>query len=355
VSEVQRLYVRAPNWVGDLVMATAAFERLRAGFPAARITVAVRPYLREMTTGAGWHDEVLEAPKVRSVAELRARVRELRERRFDLAVVLPNSFETALIPFLAGIPRRVGWRQGRALLLTDGPRALRGRRWFRRHGPRRIPDPMPVYYEKLLDHLGIPPGPVRPRLALGADDRAGIGGWLRERGLDDGRKIVLITAGASYGASKLWIPERFAAVARHFAERGDTVPILLSGPKEFDLVQKIAEGAGGVPAAIAPALPLGWLKALCERASLMITTDTGPRHIALAFGVPVVCLMGPNDPRYTNYALDEQIVIQKRELECVPCQLKTCPLGHHECMKRITIDEVVEAAERMLARGRFPH
>ncbi len=347
---IERLYVRAPNWVGDYVMAGPALERIRAAYPDARITLAVRPYLREMATGAGYFDELLDAPKIANLSELRARVREVRAGRFDLAIILPNSLETALVPFLAGVPHRVGWRQGRSALITDGPRAQKGRKWFRRHGPRRVPDPMPLYYEKLLDHAGLPSGPERPRLPLSAEDRAGIAGWLAERGLDDGRRIVLITAGASYGASKLWLPDRFAAVARHFAERPDTVPILLSGPKEFELVQKIADGAGGVPAAIAPALPLGWLKALCERASLMITTDTGPRHIALAFDVPIVCLMGPNDPRYTNYALEDQVVIQKTELACVPCQLKSCPLGHHECMKRITVDEVIATAERFLDR-----
>ena len=353
MSDVQRLYVRAPNWVGDFTMATAAFQRLRNGFPAAEIAVALRPYLRGLAEGAGWYDRLIDAPRVRGLAALRGRVRELREGRFDLAVVLPNSFETALLPFLAGVPRRIGYRQGRPGLLTAGPVAARGRAWFSRRGPRRVPEPMPQYYDRLLDTLGIPPADPRPRLPLRDQDREAVTRWLAERGQPGDRRIVLRTAGASYGASKLWLPERFAAVARHFAQRADTLPILLSGPAEVELIRAIATDAG-VLSATDPVLPLEQLKALCERASLMITTDTGPRHVAVAFDVPVVCLMGPTDSRYTDYALDDQIVIQRRELPCLPCQRKVCPLGHHDCMVQIGVDEVVAAAESMLARPPRP-
>lgn len=350
MSDVESLYVRAPNWVGDFVMATAALDRLRRGFPAARITVALRPYLRQLASGADWADDLLDAPKAGGLSGLLAASRGVRARGFDLAVVLPNSLETALVPFLAGVPRRVGYRQGRAGLLTAGPRARSGRPFWRRWGPRRIPEPMPEYYDRLLDTLGIPPTGTRPRLAVTPADRAAVDAWLAQREIARDRRLVLFTAGASFGASKLWLPERFAAVARHFAAREDTVPVLLAGPAEVELVRSIAAAAGGVAAAIDPVLPLGQLKALCERASLMITTDTGPRHVAVALDVPVVCLMGPTDSRYTDYALDRQIVIQHRELECLPCQRKVCPLGHHACMTRIGVEDVIAAGERLLAR-----
>ena len=123
------------------------------------------------------------------------------------------------------------------------------------------------------------------------------------------------------------------------------VPIFLAGPRDVELVRGIAARAFAM-AAIDPVIPLGSMKALIERARLVISTDTGPRHLALALGVPAVCLIGPNDRRYTDYALDRQEVIQK-DLPCVPCQRKTCPLKHHRCMRDITVAEVVAAGERL--------
>ncbi len=342
----ERIYVRAPNWVGDLVMATTAFERLRAAFPAAHITGAMRPFLRELCDGSPWFDAILDAPRARGVRGVWRQARELRRRRFDLAVVLPNSFETGLVPFLARVPVRLGYRQARPGLMTLGLSAESNRPFWRRRGPRRVPDPMPVYYAKLLDLLDIPPGPARPRLYVRDDDREACVRWLREQGIRDEQRIVLITAGASFGASKLWLPERFAAVARHFADRGDA-PILLAGPKELDPILDIGARAGAGVTVAAPALSFGTLKALCARASLMVTTDTGPRHLAVAFDVPIVCVMGPTDPRYTNYCLERQTLIRK-ELPCVPCQRKVCPLGHHDCMRRISVDEVIASAEAWL-------
>ncbi|MCC6783878.1 MAG: lipopolysaccharide heptosyltransferase II [Planctomycetes bacterium] len=350
--QADRIYVRAPNWVGDFVMATGAFARLRRAYPRAQITVAMRPYLRGLLSGSDWFDDVIEVPRSASWSAVRAQVAALRAARCELAVVMPNSFVTALVPWLAGVPRRFGYRQGRGLLLSGGPVAARGRRFFWQHGPRRIPVPMPGYYARLLDALDLPPGEERPRLHLDAADRDLVEAWLAARGVAAGTRLILMTAGASYGASKLWAPERFAALARRLVAAKDRRVVVLAGPAELELARTITELAGGpaagVHAAIDPVLPLGGLKALCQRASLMVTADTGPRHVAVAFDVPVVCLMGPTDSRYTDYALERQTVIQRRELPCVPCQRKVCPLGHHECMKSIGVDEVAQAAEQWL-------
>jgi heptosyltransferase-2 len=346
----ERVLVRAPNWVGDFVMATAAFERLREGFPNAHLTVALRPYLRRLLSGSPWFDEVIEAPKANRPGEALRQARVVRQGRYDLAVVLPNSFETALVPFLAGVPVRLGYRQGRPGLLNRGLRAAGGRRppW-RRWGPRREPEPMPRYYARLLDLLELPPGRDRGVLYVGDEESRFIDAWLAERGLgQDGRKLVLFTPGASYGASKLWPADRFAELARRFAARGDLAPVILSGPAEVELANSIAEAAGdGVVAATDPVLKLDELKALVQRASLVVTTDTGPRHLAVAFDRPVVCLIGPTDPRYTDYGLDKTALIRK-PLECSPCQRKVCPLGHHRCMRDIEVEEVEAAGLELL-------
>lgn len=348
--DVRRIYVRAPNWVGDLVMATSAFARIRANFPAAQITLAVRPFLRPLLAGTTWFDAFLAADKAGGLAGLLRQARTLRRSAFDLAIVLPNSLETALVPFLAGIPRRLGYRQGRPGLMNLGLRAESNRAFGTRHGPRRVPKPMPYYYEDLLDVIGLERGDIRPVLAVTNDERDRLKVWLAAHGIPGDARLALLNAGANYGGSKLWEVERWAEVARRLAQEHGLLPLFLAGPNDKELVAKIAALSGAV-AAIDPVLPVDSLKPLCERATLMVTTDAGPRHVAVAFRLPVVCLMGPNDPRYTEYCMDESIVIRK-ELECSPCQLKVCPLGHRRCMTDITAEEVLAACTTLLQRPR---
>lgn len=350
LSRVRRIFVRAPNWVGDLVMATAAFARLRAAFPAAHLTLGARPLLHPLLAGTDWFDEIVATPRAGGPRGLWRQVRDLRARRCDLAVVLPNSLETGLVPFLARVPLRLGYRQGRPGLLNLGPRARARRHWFqRRMGPRRWAVPMPEYYRTLLDCLGIPGDGLHPVLAVTDEERDRVDAHLQRLGIGSGRPLVVLVVGANYGASKLWLPERFAAAARRFEQEGCR-SVVAVGPAEVELGRRIAAEAG-VVGLTDPVLSLGQLKALVARSALMVTGDTGPRHLAVAFDRKVVCLMGPNDRAYTDYCLDDTVVIQRTGLPCVPCQRKVCPLGHHLCMRDIGVDEVVEAGLRLLARA----
>ncbi len=349
---VQRIYVRAPSWLGDVVMATPSFARLRSAYPKAEIVCAHRPYLKALLETSGLFDDLIPTSKAGGLKGLLTQARELRARRFDLAVVFPNSIEAGLVPFLARIPKRLGYQQGRPGLMNIGLKAVSNRPWYRRRGPKRIPEPMPDYYARLLDLLEIPAGLAAGGLQVTEGENRWIDDWLREQGIDSAQNLVLFTAGASFGASKLWVEDRFAAVAKHFVDRPDTTPIFLAGPAEIDLVERMATQAGCL-AATRPILPLDKLKALAARCSLMISTDTGPRHLAVAFQRPLICLIGPTDPRYTNYALDHTILIRK-EMDCSPCQRPVCPLGHHNCMREITVEEVLAAVEKLLPAGDLP-
>lgn len=343
----ENIWVRAPNWLGDLVMATASFARLRAAFPSARITLGLRPHLKPLLNGTDWFDELVDTPRAGGPAGLWRQVQQMRRAHYDLAVVLPNSLETALVPFLAGVPLRLGYRQGRPLLLNRGLTAKVRRRWYqRRDGPRRWPTPMPSYYGELLDVLGLPPGGVHPVLQVTAGEDAWVTAQLARIGVPSDARLLLLVVGANFGASKLWPPERFAAVAQHFQARHGMRALVLVGPAEVELGRRIAEPGGAVLLAD-PVWALDHMKALVRRGALMITGDTGPRHVAVAFDRPVVCLMGPSDPNYTNYCLEHTVVIRK-DLPCSPCQRKVCPLGHHRCMRDIAADEVIAAGERLL-------
>lgn len=352
-SQVRRIWVRTPNWLGDFVMATATFARIRAAFPHAHVTAGMRPYLRPLLTGSHWFDDVVDTPRASGLGAFWRQVQAMRRGRFDLAIVLPNSLATGLVPFLAGVPVRLGYRQGRPWLMNVGRTAAVRRRWFqRREGPRRWPEPMPGYYHKLLDELALPPGGMHPELAVPAADDAWIAEHLRTLGIAPGTPLLLLVVGANFGASKLWPPERFGAVAKALqAERGMRALVLV-GPGEVELGERIAE-LGGAICLAKPVLPLDKLKALVARGSLMITGDTGPRHIAVAFDRPVVCLIGPTDPDYTNYCLEHTVLLRK-DLPCSPCQRKVCPLGHHRCMRDIGVEEVLAGARQLLDRTGAP-
>lgn len=351
-SDVHRIFVRAPNWVGDMVMATGALARIRSGFPEAQIVCGMRPYLQPLVSNSPYFDDVLSMPKESgwgAVSSFVSQVAAVRSGRFDLAIVLPNSQITGWVVRLAGVRWRLGYQQGRPGTMNLGLRAEVNRGLFaRRIGPRRVPTPMPEYYDTLLDVINLPPTPVGARLQTSDAERSGVSEYLANHGIDPQGNLVLLNAGASFGPSKLWVAERWVELARHYQSIGMT-PIFLSGPNETSMVRAIA-AAAGVHGMTDPVRSLGMLKALFERARLLVSTDTGPRHLGVWMHVPTVCLMGPNDRRYTDYALDRQIVIQK-DLECVPCQRKVCPLGTRQCMLDITVAEVVEAGERMMVQA----
>ncbi len=348
LSTVRRIWIRAPNWLGDFVMATAAFARIRAAFPAAHITAGMRPFLRPLAE-AGHFDAIVDTPKASGLGSLWRQVREMRAGRHDLAIVFPNSLATGLVPFLAGVPLRLGYRQSRPLLMNLGLRAqVRRHFWQRRSGPARHPTPMPMYYRDLLDVLGLPPGGLHPSLSYTPADAQWVTEHLRSLGVAADTPLLLLVVGANFGASKLWPPERFAELARRCQDRHGMRALVLVGPAEIELGNRIAR-EGQAIAMTDPVLPLGRLKALVARGALMVTGDTGPRHLAVAFDRPVVCLMGPNDPNYTNYCMEHTALIRK-DLPCMPCQRKVCPLGHQRCMRDITVDEV-EAAGLQLLRS----
>lgn len=348
LAKIRRIWLRTPNWLGDFVMATAAFARIRAAFPDAHITAGMRPYLRPLVDD-GLFDEIVPTPKASGLADFARHVRSLRRQRHDLAIVLPNSWITGAVPFFAGIPLRLGYRQGRPLLMNLGLTAQVRRRWWHaRSGPRRYPMPMPQYYEELLDVLGLPPVDRHPRLQVDPAADAFVVEHLRTLGIGPADKLLLLVVGANFGASKLWPPERFAELARVMQARHGMRALVLVGPAEVELGERIARDGGAI-ALSRPVLPLDKLKALVARGTLMVTGDTGPRHLAVAFDRPVVCLMGPNDPNYTSYCLERTALIRK-DLPCSPCQRKVCPLGHHRCMRDITVAEVEAAGLELLQR-----
>jgi len=343
---IKRLLVVLPSWVGDFVMATPTLRALRQHFDEAEVVFLSRPLLGDLIDGGGWADEVVFwEPKGRhrglpAVVRLAAR---LRRRRFDGVVLLTNSFRSALLARLAGIPRRLGYdRDRRGYLLTD---RLAVQRVDGEIAVTRMVD----YYGHLAEHLGCAWPGERLELASDPASEAAVEKRLAGLGIAGGRPLVVICPGASFGASKLWLPERFAAVGDRLGERHGAAVVISCAPGEEDIARHIGERMETRGCVLDdPPTSLREFKSLIRRCDLLINNDTGPRHVAKAFGVPVVTVFGPTHPGWTDtdYPLERRVSV---EVDCGPCQKKVCPLDHR-CMTGVTVEAVTAAAEELLAQ-----
>ncbi len=245
--------------------------------------------------------------------------------------------------FLAGIRRRVGYnREGRGFALTDPIRPIRD-------GSRIVPLPMVEYYLRITDSLKCPRVTTTPEIAVSPAARQRAQDILKRFGVHGKRMTVAMIPGAAYGSSKCWKPMYFAEVADHLIEEYGCNALIIPGPEEIEIVREIEAKMRHRPFALVdPVVPLDILMALIQSSSLVITNDTGPRHFAVACNKPVVVIMGPTDPRYTNLNLEKTIVLREN-LECSPCHLKICPRDHR-CMTAITPDRVIHASESLVNR-----
>ena len=350
-SRVRHIAIDCPNWVGDAVMATPALRCMRCSYPDARIVLVMRPYLRDIFRDAPWFDDILEyrppganGPFAwqRGAGYMLGTVRRLRYEDLDLALLLTHSFRAALLARLAGARRRVANTRGdQAFLLTD---ALP---WPREDG-ERVPLPKVEAYMRLCRHLGCKYTDER-QLELHYAPEVGREAerLVRKAGGDPDRSMFGIVPGASFGSAKFWNTEKFAEVADALMERHGWQAALLCGPGEAELGRQIARNMARRPLQFDPReLTLSVLKPVVDRCHLLVTTDTGPRHIGTAFRVPTVVLMGPTHPRHTETGYDREIVL-RRDVPCGPCHLRECPRDHR-CMQLITAEMVIDAAERLL-------
>ena len=177
--------------------------------------------------------------------------------------------------------------------------------------------------------------------------RESVNDFYQKWGINRNKPLVSIIPGASFGSSKCWPPENFARVGDKLIERYGVQLMIIPGPGEEEIALRIESGMGQRPFNfVKEVISLEYLKAITSDSALVVTNDTGPRHFAVAFDTPVVVIMGPTDPRYTNYNLGKTRILRE-DLECSPCHLKVCPTDH-PCMRNISADRVIKACEEFL-------
>lgn len=339
-----RILVHCPNWVGDLVMATPALRAIRENNPGSHIALMVRPQIRQVIEGLPFGDEIIEYDSKLLHRTLKQKVsvsKILKRWGFGLSIILPNSFSSAAISFLAGIPHRVGYDTNwRGFLLTQAiPEPKKD--------GHVIPIAMVDRYLNICKHLQYAISSPKTTLCFSNGTRRLVDNLYREWGVDRSRSLISLIPGASFGSSKCWPPENFARVGDVLIEKYDAQVLIIPGPGEEEIAGRIESYMRHRPVnRVREIIPLEFLKAIIDDSALVVTNDTGPRHFAVAFGSPAVVIVGPTDPRYTAYEL-EQTEILREELDCTPCHLKVCPTDHR-CMKNISVDRVIKACEKFL-------
>lgn len=342
-----RTLVISPNWIGDAVMAQPLLQRLKAAHPERPIDVLAPPSVSPVWRAMAEVDSVLETPFRHGALQLKQRwqyARDLKRRGYVDSYVLPNTLKYALIPWLAGIPKRVGYKgESRYGLINV------------MHHDEVPPRPMVAFYAALAGGTATP---LKPRMQVGD---AALAAAAARAGVAAGQPLVVFAPGAEFGAAKRWPAAHFAALAREIVAAHPTVRIaMLGSPKDQaagDAVLALA--AGDKPASpanlvnLAGATRLDEAIALIARADAVVANDSGLLHIASALDRPVVALYGPTDPDHAPPFSSVSAAMSLR-LECAPCRQRECPLGHHDCMNRMGADLVWSALRPMLEGGLAP-
>ena len=333
-----RIVVRVPNWIGDVMFSLPALESLRASYPEAEIWLAGPPWVRDLLAGETWGERVIPLGRTKGPGGLRASARGLRERGFDLGLLLTNSFGSAALFALAKIPERWGYkRDGRGLLLTKGLR------------PEDTDPPLHMvgYYLRLLEGLGL--RTVRPEIRLGLtdDERERARAALEALGISAGRPLVVLNPGAAYGPAKRWPAARFAELGRLFQERRGADIAVTGVASDAALAAEIGAALARKPADLTGRTTLRGLLGVMSRAAVVVTNDTGPMHLANALRVPVVGVFGPTDPRATAPFHPPAAVLKKEGVPCWPCFYRECPYDHR-CMTAVTAEEAFAAAAELV-------
>ena len=346
-AEIKRVVVRGTNWVGDSVMTIPALRALRRLLPDARITLAIRPSAKGIFSEVDFIDDLLVYDR-RNVFSVVGQIREWRRRQFDLAVLFQNAFEAALIPFLAGVPIRLGYAtESRQAMLTH---------------PLPLPDwrssKHEVFYylylitalEQMLSGTStVCEADPDISLAISESRRSEAAELLRSYGVNEG-SIVAICPGSINSRAKRWPAESYAALADRLIEQQRQV-LLIGSRDEIDVTNEVTRRMQHQPVVLTGKTTLDQITAVLGMVDLVVTNDTGPAHIAAALGCPTIVIFGPTNPSTTRpFSFKAEIV--RHPPDCAPCMLRDCPIDHR-CMTAITVDEVFERSHALLKRSSF--
>jgi heptosyltransferase-2 len=355
---IRRVLVRAPNWLGDAVMALPALTRLRRLFANSHVAILARDSVAGLFEGEALADEVLIADD-EGVGGFLRQARILRGGNFDLAVLLQNSFRSALLARASRARSVAGYP-------TDGRRFLLS--VVVPFPPDHKKNHQVFYYLAIASHLERMLGgaaalnrrseseadleSVKPKLlATGAQVDRAIG-ILKDSGIRPGgpgsSRIVALNPGTTNSRAKRWLAERFAQTADQLAARDGFQTVIIGTRGDLEIADQVASHMQSGAAVLAGRTTIGELKGVLACSSLVISNDTGAAHVAAALGVPTVVVFGPTE-HFATHPLSDGAEVVRHPVDCSPCMLRDCPIDHR-CMTRVEVDDVYMTAQRLLAQ-----
>jgi lipopolysaccharide heptosyltransferase II len=342
---IERIVIRSANWVGDAIMTTPAVRAIRRNFPAAHISLLAKPWVAPVFALNPDIDEVMvyqAGGRHRSWIGLIRLARDLHSRGFDLAILFQNAFEAALLSFMAGIPRRMGFTtDARTALLTDRIRSWRPLK------KGHLID----YYLGLLNGAGLTLHGRRLTLIISPDERREARCFLEHQGIGEGLLIGL-NPGATFGTAKRWLPDRFVELGRRLIEEQRAHVLIFGGPDEINLGRWLAADIGEGAINLCGKTTLRQAMSLIGQCNLFVTNDSGLMHVAAALEIPQVAVIGPTDPVATGPVnAASRLVIFPEACEFHPCMQPHCPVADHRCMTAISVERVMQTALTLLERS----
>ena len=338
----KNILIRGTNWIGDAVMTLPAVAAIRNTFPEARISILAKPWVAEIFHLCKDVDEVIlfQSPGVHSGIAGKLRLaKELREKRFDIAILLQNAIEAAIITWLAGIPIRAGYNSdGRGTLLTHSVQ--------RTEAIRKVHQI--EYYLEMVKSLGCVSAETRVKLSPGTEYEILLKKLLDRFSIGKEGLVIGLAPGASYGPAKKWFPERFAAVADRLVDGLSAQAVLFGSSEDRKSTDLVEQNAQHQLINLAGKTSLKETIAIISRCGLFISNDSGLMHIAGALNIPTVAVFGSTNPVTTSPVGDKNVVIYKGA-SCSPCLKEICPTDFR-CMDMIGVEEVVENAKRLLKK-----
>ena len=338
------ILVWLPSPMGDAILCTPALRTIRKHFKSCKISFFANPVVRNVLSPCSFNNKWLEQKDNNPFAI----AKKLKEHKFTYAILFKNSFASALAVYLAGIPLRIGYsREWRGYLLTD------------KHYPPKLPNgkfkpiSMIDYYLAIPSWLGCEISDRNLELLIDPQEEQQLCGKLPQI-LNVDSPLVVIVPGGAFGPSKCWDSVRFAQTADWLITNYNATIVISVGPEtlEKQIAKEICNSSKHKLINLAEmSISLGELKALLSLAELVISNDTGPRHIAIALGRKVITLFGPNDPAWTQTGYKNEIQIIG-DVYCAPCNKPICKKSEHLCMRAITVEMVCEAARELLENKR---
>jgi heptosyltransferase-2 len=332
-----KILIRVPNWIGDTVLALPAVASVKHSLPEAEVWIAAKDWVNDLFTLDNLADGMIPLQESGRLPNLSRTAREIRSHGFDSSLLLTNSFASALLFYLSKIPQRWGYAtDGRSLLLTKPVR--RRENDTARH--------QVYYYLDLITGLGLETVPPQLSLPLSEADKDAARRRLLDSGINLRRPLVVLSPGATYGPAKRWPADRFARAAALLQEKRDAEILVIGSARETEIAAAVQAAMAQKPTILTGQTSLRELLAVISQATLFLSNDTGPMHLANALGVPVVGVFGPTDPDMTGPFQPPARVVKKDDIPCWPCYYRKCPYDHR-CLLTITPEEVVRVAESL--------